>query len=36
MTFHSLTTKNTKEPKNITAKDISRKNVSFYLKKQKT
>ena len=35
MTFHSLTTKNTKEPKNITAKEISRKNVPFYLKNKK-
>ena len=36
MTFDPLTTKNAEEPKNITAKDISRKNVPFYLKKLKT
>ena len=36
MTFHSLTTKNTKEPKSIIAKEISRKNVPFYLKNLNT
>ena len=35
MTFDPLTTKNAKEPKNITAIDISQKNVPFYLKNKK-